>query len=443
MKKLIYGIIGLLMFSGCEEDYKTDIILPMSDIYLSSPADGATMDLNDESKDTYKFTWDKASEQGSLLIFSTTKDLMKQVTVDAGTGKSYSIKSAIINLLFSRLGIKAGDEKVLYWTVKDLNNLSAAASEVRTIRIKRMESSLTSPEDMSNCTLLADAPQTRIRFEWDTSNVGRDTECALLFSLDPEMNNPTELPVTGRGNISTTHEEIQQTIEKLQIKRYQTNTIYWNVRSNTDQEFVSRAANVIYTDDMMRLVDKRGDETKIYPVVRVTFSDGTSQVWTAENLKTTRYPNGTKIESDYHRYAPESLGEDWINAIGVYYSFVIRDHIIPEGWKLPTEAEWNFLFSEAGKVGGYNVLKDPIYYYKDPTGQERLNEWGLSFTSAGTWNLDRDAIELAQEKFYFMASDLGNPATWNDPWRALIHDNSETLWVSWAKGTVMRYIYVE
>lgn len=443
MKKLIYGIIGLLMFSGCEEDYKTDITIPMSGIYLSSPADGAAMDLNDESIDTYEFTWDKASEQGSQLIFSTTKDLVKQVTVDAGTGNSYTIRPAIVNLLFSRLGIKAGDEKVLYWTVKDMSNLSAAASEVRTVRIKRMESSLTSPEDMASCTLLADATQTRIRFEWDTSVVGRDTECTLLFSLDPEMSSPVELSVTGRGNISATHEEVQQAIEKLAIKRYQTNTLYWNVRSNTNQEFVSRAANVLYTDDMMRLVDKRGDETKIYPVVRVRFSDGTSQVWTAENLKTTRYPDGTKIESDYHRYAPESLGQDWINAIGVYYSFVIRDRIIPKGWRLPTEAEWNFLFSEAGKAGGYNVLKDPVYYYKDPTGQEHLNEWGLSFTSAGTWNLDRDAIELAQEKYYFMASDLGDPASWSDPWRALIHDNSETLWVSWAKGTVMRYIYVE
>ncbi len=122
---------------------------------------------------------------------------------------------------------------------------------------------------------------------------------------------------------------------------------------------------------------------------------------------------------------------------------MIRDRIIPKGWRIPTEAEWNYLFSEAGKNGGYNVLKDPVYYYKDPTGQEHLNEWGLSFTSAGTWNLDRNAIELAQEKFYFMAADLGDPATWNDPWRALIHDNSETLWVSWAKVTVMRYIYAE
>ena len=55
-----------------------------------------------------------------------------------------------------------------------------------------------------------------------------------------------------------------------------TNTIYWNVRNNADQSLISRVANTLYTNDMMRLVDKRGDETITYPVVRVTFSDGTS-----------------------------------------------------------------------------------------------------------------------------------------------------------------------
>ena len=45
MKKLIYSIIGLLMFAGCEDDCKTDITIPMSGIYMSSPAEGATMDL--------------------------------------------------------------------------------------------------------------------------------------------------------------------------------------------------------------------------------------------------------------------------------------------------------------------------------------------------------------------------------------------------------------
>ena len=443
LKKLIYSIIGLLMFAGCEDDYKTDITIPMSGIYLSSPAEGATMDLNDESKDSYEFTWDKASEQGSVLIFSTTKDLVKQVTVEAGTGKNCNISALVINQLLSKLDIKSGNERLIYWTVKDKNNQTAAASEVRTLQARRMKSILLAPEDMSTATLLADATQTKIKFEWDASGIGNDTECTVLLSLDPEMDNFVELPTKGTGNISITHEEMEQTIEKLSIKRYRTNTIYWNVRNNADQSLISRVANTLYTNDMMRLVDKRGDETITYPVVRVTFSDGTSQVWTAQNLNTTKYPDGTEIEAEYYRYAPESLGEDWIKAIGTYYSFVIRDRIIPKGWRIPTEAEWNYLFSEAGKNGGYNVLKDPVYYYKDPTGQEHLNEWGLSFTSAGTWNLDRNAIELAQEKFYFMAADLGDPATWNDPWRALIHDNSETLWVSWAKGTVMRYIYAE
>ena len=133
MKKLIYSIIGLLMFAGCEDDYKTDITIPMSGIYLSSPAEGATMDLNDESKDSYEFTWDKASEQGSVLIFSTTKDLVKQVTVEAGTGKNCNISALVINQLLSKLDIKSGNERLIYWTVKDKNNQTAAASEVRTL----------------------------------------------------------------------------------------------------------------------------------------------------------------------------------------------------------------------------------------------------------------------------------------------------------------------
>lgn len=201
MKKLIYSIIGLLMFAGCEDNYKTNITIPMSGIYLSSPAEGATMDLNDESKDSYEFTWDKVSEQGSVLIFSTTKDLVKQVTVEAGTGKNCSISALVINQLLSKLDIKSGNERLIYWTVKDKNNQTAAASEVRTLQARRMKSILLAPEDMSTATLLADATQTKIKFEWDASGIGNDTECTVLLSLDPEMDNFVELPTKGTGNI--------------------------------------------------------------------------------------------------------------------------------------------------------------------------------------------------------------------------------------------------
>lgn len=443
MKKLIYSIIGLFLLTSCEEEYKTDIQLPMTNIFLNAPTEGNIMDLNDEAIESYEFSWDKASENGSLLIFSTTKDLVKQVTVEAGTGTKFSMRTVMFNLLFSQLGIKAGNEKLLYWTVKDKKNLTAAASEARTLQIKRMNSSLIAPEDMSTATLLANATQTKLKFEWKTEVVGKDTECTLLFSLDPEMKDAVELPTQGKASITATHEELEQTIEKLAIKCYRTNTIYWNVKNNTDQSFVSLAPNALYMNDMMRLVDKRGSETKTYPVVRITFKDGTSQVWTTKNLNTTKYTNGNEIENKYYKYAPESLDEGWRSTIGVYYSFEIRDRIIPKGWRVPTRAEWEYLFSEAGKNGGYNVLKDPVYYYKDPSGQKNLNEWGLSLCSSGCWHLEQDAVILTQEKLYFMASDFGDPAAWNDAWRALIHDNSDTLWASWAKGTTMRYIYAE
>ena len=189
MKKLIYSIIGLVMFASCEEDYKTDITIPMSGIYLNSPAEGVIMDLNDESKDSYEFTWDKASEHGSVLIFSTTKDLVKQVTIETGTGTSCSISALTINQLLSKLDIKSGNERLIYWTVKDKNNQTAAASEVRTLQARRMKSVLLTPEDMATATLLADATQTKIKFEWDASVIDKDTECTVLLSLNPAMDN--------------------------------------------------------------------------------------------------------------------------------------------------------------------------------------------------------------------------------------------------------------
>lgn len=442
MKNLFYSVIALLAFASCESEYQTDIDIPMSGISLNSPADGSSMDLN-ENADSYEFKWDKASDNGSVVIFSTTRDLVKQVAVDAGSGTSFSLTALDFNQLLSQLDIKSGAEKLIYWTVKEKNNQEAAASDVHTLQVCRIRTMLLAPEDMSTATLLAGAPQSTIKFEWDTSKLEGDSECSILLSTDPSISNAVELPTKGIGNVTVTHEEMEQAIEQLPIKRYNTNTIYWNVRDNKTGSMVSLFASALFTNDMMRLVDKRGDETRVYPVVRVNFSDGTSQVWLAENLKTTRYPDGKEIESDYIKFAPQSLGQDWVDAIGPYYSFVIRDRIIPEGWRLPSNAEWHFLFSEAAKAGGYDLLKDPVYYYPDPSGHTRLNEWGLSFVSAGSWNLDQDAVILTQEKFYFMTSDNGDPASWSDPWRALIHDGGETLWLSWSKGTVMRYIYNE
>ena len=42
MKHLLYTLLGILLLAGCKED-KYYVIIPMSDIYLSAPQDGANI----------------------------------------------------------------------------------------------------------------------------------------------------------------------------------------------------------------------------------------------------------------------------------------------------------------------------------------------------------------------------------------------------------------
>ncbi len=76
MKHLLYTLLGILLLAGCKED-KYNVIIPMSDIYLSAPQDGTKIDLNDLSIDEYSFSWDKALEKGAKLILCATRDFKK------------------------------------------------------------------------------------------------------------------------------------------------------------------------------------------------------------------------------------------------------------------------------------------------------------------------------------------------------------------------------
>ena len=82
MKHLLYTLLGILLLAGCKED-KYNVIIPMSDIYLSAPQDGTKIDLNDLSIDEYSFSWDKALEKGAKLILCATRDFKKPVKIDS------------------------------------------------------------------------------------------------------------------------------------------------------------------------------------------------------------------------------------------------------------------------------------------------------------------------------------------------------------------------
>lgn len=78
-----------------------------------------------------------------------------------------------------------------------------------------------------------------------------------------------------------------------------------------------------------------------------------NQTWMAENLKTTHYPDGTKITEiteceDWQSLEADSEAfcfyeNDSKNQYGGYYTYKTAVKACPEGWHLPTKNEWDEL----------------------------------------------------------------------------------------------------
>lgn len=94
-----------------------------------------------------------------------------------------------------------------------------------------------------------------------------------------------------------------------------------------------------------------------------------NQVWFAENLKTTKYNNGTPIPNitDNTEWAELSTGAyawynndeaTYKNAYGALYNWfaVETGNLCPTGWRVPTDAEWSTLINyiDPNADGGNN-----------------------------------------------------------------------------------------
>lgn len=385
MKHLLYSLLGILLLAGCKED-KYNVIIPMSDIYLSAPQDGAIIDLNDLSIEKYSFSWEKPLENGAKLLICTDRKFKEPVIIDAGKSTSVAISALTADQSFSQLGIKAGQEAVLYWTVKETGNITAAASEARTIRVKRMTSKLVQPEDLTKISLAENAPETAVQFEWDTQEWPESTSYSLCFSLDPEMKQTVAEHSVGvvNGKSSLTHEELQALLDKLSIKRWTSNSVYWNVKTD-DGQWVSRSSGVLNMTEMMRFIDVRGDEKITYRVAKVKYSTGEEVVWLAENLRTTKYPDGTDISlanGDYWN-APSDISEGLQKAYGKYYSIKIVDKIVSDGWKMPTFEDYKLLLNESLQTGSADVLKHRTYWNWSESVPDNANAWGIGLVPGG------------------------------------------------------------
>ena len=164
-----------------------------------------------------------------------------------------------------------------------------------------------------------------------------------------------------------------------------------------------------------------------------------SQIWMAENLKTTRLNDGSAIDLKTEWFHEKSMTPGYsyygysitnLNTLGALYDWyaVGTDKLCPTGWHVPSSAEWSVLlvfldpeeppmsgssFIAGGKLKELGTLQDGTGYWNEPNSGA-TDEVCFSARSTGHANfLPWDAITIQHH-------ELGVNTSW---WCSDIGDN--------------------
>jgi uncharacterized protein (TIGR02145 family) len=268
---------------------------------------------------------------------------------------------------FDELANHSQSYNVLYDRIKDplqMNNLfySAGYKSVRDSLFQVTLEWMNKFED----TMISDADMTNICGDAETTGILPGRPVDLIKSAGKRSRIPVML------------DDIQDSIRAL-IK---TDTLYIykggeviSVFFTTDIDSISFKNN--FTE---KVVDADGN---IYQTIKIG-----NQVWMMENLQTTRYRNGDKIQNidggdfmsvnnEAWKAVTEGAYSYWLNnpskkELGLYYNkYVIDDsrEIAPDGWRIPTREDFQTLINFVGgnnQSGSDKLKKDDAYYWNIP-----------------------------------------------------------------------------
>jgi uncharacterized protein (TIGR02145 family) len=158
-----------------------------------------------------------------------------------------------------------------------------------------------------------------------------------------------------------------------------------------------------------------------------------TQVWMAENLRTTKYRDGSPIpnvtdssvwilttEGAYCNYNNDTTHSNTYGRLYNWYAVIDTRNIAPEGWHVPTQDEWNTLvqFLGGGAVAGGKLKETGTAHWNSPN-RGATNAYGFSGLGAGTRLTIFSGI--GQEGTYWNASIW---AETKDPWVTSLFYNS-------------------
>jgi uncharacterized protein (TIGR02145 family) len=170
-----------------------------------------------------------------------------------------------------------------------------------------------------------------------------------------------------------------------------------------------------------------GTVTDIDGNIYNTITLGT-QVWMVENLKTTRYRDGTSITnvSDNAAWASATSGaycdynNDAANAVDygrLYNLYAIKDsrNIAPAGWHLPNMSEWltaiNYL--GGGGIAGGRMKEAGLVHWNAPNTGADNSSWFTALGSGFRSPVPSGSFYNFKNSAYFWSSssNLSNPSS--------------------------------
>lgn len=155
------------------------------------------------------------------------------------------------------------------------------------------------------------------------------------------------------------------------FKVTQDSTYFTNTILSTGDMLVAGnvSTNVGITETALR--DSSGN---VYKTIKIG-----EQVWMAENLKTTKFSDGSLIPVDSVLVYNNSVDPDTLNKYGRLYHYgliTLASNVCPTGWHVPTAVDWKTLFSFVGGA-----------YYENNTKivAEKISEAGFIDDGTGLW----------------------------------------------------------